>query len=108
KNEPFITIGSSGGQRITTMIVRTLIQYLKQNIPLQDAVSKKRFYVNKNKVFSEKTMNRRDQEKLGELGYNYTHFPTSMFYGGVHALVRHEDTIEGAADPRRGGTWKKS
>lgn len=106
-DEPFMTIGSSGGERITTMIVRTLIQYLKQNIPLQDAVSKERFYVNKNEVFSEKAMNRSDQEKLTELGYKYIHFPTSMFYGGVHALVKHEDTIDGAADPRRGGIWRK-
>lgn len=106
-DQPFITIGSSGGQRITTMIVRTLIQYLKQNIPLQDAVAKERFYVNKKEVFSEKAMNKSDQETLAELGYKYTHFPTAMFYGGVHALVRHEDTIEGAADPRRGGIWRK-
>lgn len=104
----FMTIGSSGGERITTMIVRTLIQYLKQNIPLQEAVSNARFYANNNEIYSEQMIRSSDQEKLKEHGYLYRHYPTSMFYGGVHALVLGEDSIEGAADPRRGGSWRMS
>jgi len=110
KNQrPYLIIGSSGGERISTMLTCTIIKFIKQGYSLEDAVKENRFFANKNKeIYTEYDLTELEKQKLEGLGFTHIYHPVPMFYGGVHALAIEENEVFGAADPRRGGTWRSS
>lgn len=96
-----LAIGSPGADRITTALAATLIRYIDQGMPLQDAVDAPRVHV---EVGEDPPVASR------EPGVELTVLPTrefpehSMYFGGVQAASWHPDRgFEGAADPRRAG-----
>ena len=100
-------VGASGAARIPTIIATTIFKYIKQGYSLEEAISESRFFVSQNKVMLEEEMNEKDVHLLQQHGYTPVHFPEPMFYGGVQALAIKNGELEGAADPRRGGIFKK-
>lgn len=104
---PFMAVGASGAGRIPTILSTTIIKYLKQGYSLQHAISEARFFISAQDVKLEKTIEQVDMDQLKQLGYQPTLHPDALFYGGVQALSIRDGKLEGAADPRRGGTWKE-
>lgn len=106
-HKPVLVVGASGAARIPTIIATTIFKYIKQGYSLEEAISESRFFVSQNKVMLEEEMNEKDVHLLQQHGYTPVHFPEPMFYGGVQALAIKNGELEGAADPRRGGIFKK-
>ncbi|MEL7186356.1 MAG: gamma-glutamyltransferase [Pseudomonadota bacterium] len=100
-----LAVGSPGADRITTAMQQFLINYLKFDMPLTEAIAHPRLHVD---------MSGEQTRLMCEPGLNIpvTKLPTHeypeivMYFGGVSAALWHEQTgLESAADPRReGGT----
>lgn len=105
---PYMAIGASGAARIPTIISKVIMAHMKQGVSLTDAISEGRFFVSTHEVFCEQEMSNESITHLKEHGYDYIYHPDPMFYGGVQAIVTKDGSIEGAADPRRGGTFKSN
>jgi gamma-glutamyltranspeptidase/glutathione hydrolase len=100
-----IVIGSSGGKRIPNMLTKILIQHIKQGLSLQSVTDAFRYFIDEDYIFLEEKLPKSEERTLLEKGYSLKYSPNSIFYGGVHALSLLSDSIEGCADPRRGGKW---
>lgn len=104
--QPLIAIGASGAARIPTIISKVIMAHVKQDVSLADAISAERFFVSADEVFCEQKLSTESIDQLKTNGYEYVHYPDPMFYGGVQAIVSNDGLLDGAADPRRGGTFK--
>lgn len=104
-----IAIGSAGGKRIPMTLAGILTKMTKHHIGIEEAVSAERFFIDNKVMDSETPVPAEVKLELEKLGYTVNYNPDPMFYGGVHGLSVNHATGEvfGAADPRRGGTWKK-
>lgn len=104
---PVLTIGSSGGRRIPTMMSKVLLRLIKNDCPLHDAVCAPRFYARDNHLYLEENIDETIKEALRRKGYAVEVYPERIFYGGIHGMMITEGgDMVGTADPRRGGTWK--
>jgi gamma-glutamyltranspeptidase/glutathione hydrolase len=95
-------VGSPGGSRIITYVLKTLIQVLDWNMPIEEAVASPH-YLNRNGITE--LENVAANEILGAelLGYGHDIIERPL-KSGLHAIVIHDDgTLSGAADPRREG-----
>lgn len=112
---PIAAIGSPGGRRIPAALVQIIVRCIDFNQPLQEAIDGPRLFVDAERTrlayeprYPENTIDRLSQilsrekewdfEKKGEM---------DKYFGGAQGIwIRDTDagpTLEGAADPRRGG-----
>lgn len=104
--KPMMTVGASGAARIPTIITKTIVDYIKHGVNIAETIASKRFFVKEEEVYLEEELTEEMIRNLENYGLKYVHFPEPMFYGGVQAIVKEKDILNGAADPRRGGTFQ--
>ncbi len=104
EGKPFCTLGSSGGNRVPTILTRLLVRFLQNRMPLSDAVSLPRFYSDERLIYHEEDLPEAEKSKLLQMGYRLQHHPVPIRYGGIHGMVIGEQgAMYGIADPRRQG-----
>ncbi|PTX59411.1 gamma-glutamyltransferase 1 [Melghirimyces profundicolus] len=108
--ESIIGIGSAGGRRIPAMVGQALARHLKFGEPLKEAIRSPRSYVEiqNDTVAMEKEFPPSVRNELMKRGYPATSTPSSLYFGNIHTikLDLKNGRLEGAADPRRDGTWR--
>ncbi len=96
-----LVIGSGGSKRIRTAVSQVLSQVVDFDRPLQQAIDAPRLYLDGDCLqmepgFSEQAVTAVEQKLPVNLWAK-----KDVYFGGVHAVI---PGIEGAADPRRGGS----
>lgn len=107
RGDAVLAVGSPGADRITTALQQFLINYLKLDMPLGDAVAHPRVHVDT----SGETVQLKAEPGLDlpDTDLPVSVFPgTAMYFGGVGAAVYDRQSgFDVAADPRReGGVFK--
>lgn len=108
KDNEVIGIGTPGGSRIPMMLTEVLVRHLLFKDSLQDAIDAPRFSIENNHLYTEFQYPTSVREELKGMGYDVEEKSSSIYYGGVQAIVidQKDNVIYGGADPRRQGTWK--
>ena len=108
KDNEVIGIGTPGGSRIPMMLTEVLVRHLLFKDSLQDAIDAPRFSIENNHLYTEFQYPTSVREELEGMGYDVEEKSSSIYYGGVQAIVidQKDNVIYGGADPRRQGTWK--
>lgn len=108
KDNEVIGIGTPGGSRIPMMLTEVLVRHLLFKESLQDAIDAPRFSIENNHLYTEFQYPTSVREELEGMGYDVEEKSSSIYYGGVQAIVidQKDNVIYGGADPRRQGTWK--
>lgn len=108
KDNEVIGIGTPGGSRIPMMLTEVLVRHLLFKESLQDAIDAPRFSIENNHLYTEFQYPTSVREELEGMGYDVEEKSSSIYYGGVQAIVidQKDSVIYGGADPRRQGTWK--
>ena len=103
RGDAVLAVGSPGADRITTALQQFLINYLKLDMPLADAVAHPRLHVDT----SGETVQLKAEPGLDlpDTDLPVTEFPgIVMYFGGVGAAVYDRQSgFDVAADPRREG-----
>ncbi|WP_218775589.1 gamma-glutamyltransferase family protein [Oceanobacillus senegalensis] len=105
--EPILGIGSSGGRRITSVLTSILVHYFDQDVPLQEAIDKPRFFMelNEDVIFFEDEIDNELEEKFESDDFEVREDYRSVYFGSVEALAVEDGEIVGGSDKRRNGKW---
>ncbi|MEK4924383.1 gamma-glutamyltransferase [Cytobacillus sp. FSL R5-0569] len=105
-----IGIGSPGGRRIPAVVTESILYHLVYGYSLQQAVERPRFYLEDDKIEIEPGFKRETYNELQSKGYKVKINDNATYFGSVNALSLqlNDRTLDGAADPRRIGEWKKA
>jgi gamma-glutamyltranspeptidase/glutathione hydrolase len=110
EGKPLLTLGSAGGPRIVSSTLRVLVNVLRHEMGLMEAVAAPRIHMIGSRIQLEESMGGsvcRDLRKMGhavELKKLVAKDDPSLYFGGVHAaMVRDDGSLIGAPDPRRDG-----
>jgi gamma-glutamyltranspeptidase/glutathione hydrolase len=102
-----MVLGSPGAGRIPPAVLQSIVYVLDYGLDPFAALSMPRVnpYFSTTEVEFEQGVHARVLAGATELGYRLTAFPpASLYFGGVHMILRRGDRWVGAADPRRDGT----
>jgi gamma-glutamyltranspeptidase / glutathione hydrolase len=102
-----LVLGSAGSNRIRSALLQTIVGVVDRGLPTREAVDAPRVHFEDGVLYAEPGVD------LGELLGPDSSMSTSaqvvefhelnLFFGGVQAVSRRGDAIDGAGDPRRGG-----
>lgn len=100
-NAPYMAIGSPGGSRIIGYVANTLIAHFDWNMPIQEAINLPHL-VNRFGTYDLEKGTSAEQFKtpLESMGYQVN---VRDLNSGIHAILLENNTLIGAADPRREG-----
>lgn len=104
---PMLTLGSGGSNRIRSVVAQVLYRVIVLGEDLEAAVLASRVHAEDDDVWVELEGIADREATLREL---ISHFQRvhpfdrrAFFFGGVHSVMKHQGTLLGSADPRRGG-----
>jgi gamma-glutamyltranspeptidase/glutathione hydrolase len=93
-----LVLGSAGSNRIRSALLQTIVGVVDHGLGAREAVQAPRVHFEDGTLFAEPGIG------LGELLGPVVEFhELNLFFGGVQAVLRRGDAIDGAGDPRRGG-----
>ena len=101
-----LVLGSAGSNRIRSALLQTIVGVVDHGLGAREAVDAPRVHFEDGVLYAEPGID------LGELagadspvgGGQVVEFSElNLFFGGVQAVLRRGDAIDGAGDPRRGG-----
>lgn len=108
-NKPILALGSPGGPTIISAVYNTLLAYIDQKMPINEAVAAGRFHHQwmPDQVCFEKSLIDESTQKTLEQNYKY-YFPTPdkavwpRFYWNIQAIEINQSnqTLKGVSDPR--------
>lgn len=101
-----MVVGSPGGGRIPPAVVQSILYTLDYGLDPLDALRMPRMQpqASTRTVELEQGYDGRVLGEADAMGYEVeVHPPLSLYFGGVHLIVRRGDRWIGAADPRRDG-----
>ncbi len=104
---PEITLGSGGSNRLRGAILQVLSRYALMEESIHHAVFAPRLHNEGNRLDLEpEALNEESRHRLTELGWEIRNWESqSVYFGGVHAICMDEKGhLDGAGDPRRGGS----
>lgn len=101
-NKPFMAVGASGGPRIISGTLNTIMNVIDFGMNIEEAVSAQRFHHQwfPNKLFIEKDMPNDVKENLIKKGHELS---SGEAESAVQAIMIKDGKITGASDPRKGG-----
>jgi len=95
-------MGSGGASRIPSAILQVLHYLLDYNLPVKEAVNAPRVHVEHGIFNVEKGFQK--PPSFPSIGNTMKEWSSkSLFFGGVHAIVRENDSLTTAGDERRDG-----
>jgi gamma-glutamyltranspeptidase/glutathione hydrolase len=103
-----LVLGSAGSNRIRSALLQTIVGVVDHGLGAREAVQAPRVHFEDGTLYAEPGID------LGELlgpdspadvpsGELVEFHELNLFFGGVQAVLRRGDAIDGAGDPRRGG-----
>jgi gamma-glutamyltranspeptidase/glutathione hydrolase len=103
-----LVLGSAGSNRIRSALLQTIVGVVDHGLGACEAVRAPRVHFEEGTLYAEPGID------LGELlgsgspallrgGAMVEFHELNLFFGGVQAVLRRGDVIDGAGDPRRGG-----
>jgi gamma-glutamyltranspeptidase / glutathione hydrolase len=98
-----LVLGSAGSNRIRSAILQTIVGVVDHGLGAREAVDAPRVHVEDGIVYHEPGIDMdtvRDPDPDREVVRFHS---LNLFFGGVQAVLRRGDAIDGAGDPRRGG-----
>ncbi|MDP6342072.1 MAG: gamma-glutamyltransferase, partial [Alphaproteobacteria bacterium] len=101
-----LALGSGGSNRIRSAILQTLLNTLRLDLDLADAVAAPRIHLERDLLNIEGGFAETTSRTLTEAFNSHKVWPDrNFFFGGVHAAAFDPETnsFEAAGDPRRGG-----
>jgi gamma-glutamyltranspeptidase/glutathione hydrolase len=100
-----IALGSGGSNRIRTALLQVLCRVLAEDRPLPEAIAAPRLHVERGHLDIEPGFPAEAVEAMVAAFPDHRLWPDpSMFFGGVHAVLRRADgSAQAVGDPRRGG-----
>ncbi len=103
-DEEIIALGSGGSNRIRSAIA-AVTAHLIDGMRLEPAITSPRLHIEGGHLDFEDFFDAGDRTRLVELFADHLAWAErSVYFGGVHAVARHNDgTFEAAGDPRRDG-----
>jgi len=104
---PELTLGSGGSNRLRGAILQVLSRYRLMEESIHHAVFSPRLHNEGNRLDVEPdALNEACRHQLMELGWEIRDWENqSVYFGGVHAICMDEKGhLDGAGDPRRGGS----
>lgn len=107
KKEDFIMgIGSPGGNRIPQVMAQVIINNLIFKKSLDDSINENRIvFKGTYKITTEAYLGKFKEEKLKKQGYEINLNESTIYYGGIQAMVSDKIGVYGGADYRRYGVW---
>lgn len=96
----YMGIGTPGGNKIPTIINEVLINYLRSNDTLQQAIDKPRFYNDGGTVYYERAMEDGDLDLFKRLGFGVKEKRNDANFGSVQAVLynKNDRTVEVGKD----------
>lgn len=103
---PEIVVGTGGSARIRTAIVQVINNLIDWGLSLEDAVDRPRVHWEDGVLHLEGGIDTVVADRLEARGYDVKRWNgRSMYFGGAHVAFHPPDgSLQGAGDPRRGGT----
>lgn len=105
-HHPHLIIVASGAGRIPFSLTKIIVDVVKHDKSIDEAIQARRFFAADETFYSERRLSHEEKKVVSERGYDYVYEPEQMFYGGVQAIHVRDQTVTGAADWRRGGTFQ--
>ncbi|MCA9783259.1 MAG: gamma-glutamyltransferase [Calditrichaeota bacterium] len=105
EGQPVLCLGTPGGPRIPGAMEQILINHIDFGMSLQQAIDAPRMHPMGLTLVHETRLAPELIAALADLGYKpYPYGDFNSYFGGAHGIARAADgTLEGGADPRRGG-----
>jgi gamma-glutamyltranspeptidase / glutathione hydrolase len=103
EEEVELVLGSAGSNRIRSALLQTIVGVVDHGLGARAAVEAPRVHFEDGTLYAEPGI---DLRELGETadGQQVVEFgELNLFFGGVQAVLRRGEEIDGAGDPRRGG-----
>ncbi len=101
---PRLGLGSAGSNRLRSAILQTLVDILDDGLPVAEAVSRARVHPEAGGIDVEGGVPDVVADALEAVGRPVRRWgDRNLFFGGVSAVGRVGDRLDGAGDPRRGG-----
>lgn len=99
-----IAFGSGGSNRIRTALLQVIVNLIDHAMPLAAAVTSPRIHLENDLLSVEGGFTENEIARLAAAVPIHKLWPErNLFFGGVHAVSRTRDELEGAGDPRRDG-----
>jgi gamma-glutamyltranspeptidase / glutathione hydrolase len=110
-NEVELVLGSAGSNRIRSALLQTIVGVADHGLGARAAVDAPRVHIEDGTLYTEPgidlgSLADRDATlgtAAGDIAEVVEFHDLNLFFGGVQAVLRRDDAIEGAGDPRRGG-----
>jgi gamma-glutamyltranspeptidase/glutathione hydrolase len=101
-----LVLGSAGSNRIRSALLQTIVGVVDHGLEVRKAVEAPRVHFEDGVVYHEPGI---DVRELLEQDEEMVRFHAlNLFFGGVQAVLRRGNGIDGAGDPRRGGVAVKA
>lgn len=102
--EPVIALGSAGSNRLRSAILQTVVSMVDGGLAAGPAVRRPRVHPEGDGVDVEGGVPDAAVRALEAGGHRLRRWgDVNLFFGGVSAVARGDDGLQGAGDPRRGG-----
>jgi gamma-glutamyltranspeptidase / glutathione hydrolase len=104
-DRPRLVVGSAGSLRLHGAIFQAVVNVLRHNLEVEDAIARPRVHADGPVVHCEGGADPAELDRLNELGYELVRWSgRNLFFGGVSAVEALQDgRLAAAGDPRRGG-----
>jgi gamma-glutamyltranspeptidase / glutathione hydrolase len=103
-----LVLGSAGSNRIRSALLQTIVGVVDHGLLAREAVHAPRVHYEDGVLYAEPGIDLGEllgpDSPTGVVGGEVVEFADlNLFFGGVQAVLRDGDAMEGAGDPRRGG-----
>ncbi|MFZ4451322.1 gamma-glutamyltransferase family protein [Salibacterium aidingense] len=99
-----LSLGSSGGNRIPMVLAHFLTQFFKKNRVMEEILNDHRFFYKDGELRLECHPGEESLCALSEKFSNIAILNNSLYFGGLHILIKQNGQLSGGADPRRKGS----
>ncbi|MBI4223324.1 MAG: gamma-glutamyltransferase, partial [Deltaproteobacteria bacterium] len=104
RGRPRLVLGSGGSNRLRTAILQALVKRINFKMPLKKAVEGVRIHWEADLLNVEPGLPQKTVQALLDFHPKSVLWKDrNFFFGGVHAVERKRNRLNGAGDPRRGG-----
>ncbi len=103
-----LVLGSAGSNRIRSALLQTIVGVVDHGLRVREAVDAPRVHFEDGTLYAEPGIDLGaliESDSLTSVGSEQVvrFHELNLFFGGVQAVLRQGDAIDGAGDPRRGG-----
>jgi gamma-glutamyltranspeptidase/glutathione hydrolase len=102
-----LVLGSAGSNRIRSALLQTIVGVVDHGLRAREAVDAPRVHIEDGMLYTEPGIDLEEllgsDSPVGARGQVVEFGALNLFFGGVQAVLRRGDVIDGAGDPRRGG-----